>query len=187
MKTNVITVIHGDSVKFIATDGKILKSMNTYDPDNYDTIVEIRKPIGKSFIFKDECTKQRYDNKEFIDMYDLRKTPFTYDDSGRSLNEIPEDDLPARVMMVDSAEIVDQRTCLDSRDREYIVYVWRYVLRECKIEKRYYRSKDRLYKKLKRQFGISLTLPERMEMRNVDIVKLVAKILGYRILNIVYV
>ena len=187
MKTDVIIAIHGDSVKFIATDGKVLKSMDTYDPDSYDTIVEIRKPVGKSFIFRDECTKQRYDNKEFIDMYDLRKTPYTYDDFGRSLGKMPEDKLPAKVMMVESAEIIGQRTCLDLKDREYVVYMWRYVLRECSIEKRYYKSKDRFYKELKRRFGISLTFPERMEMRKIDIVKLVAKTLGYRILNIVYV
>lgn len=187
MRTDVIIAIHSDSVKFIATDGRVLKSMDTYDPDMYDTIVEIRKPIGKSFIFRDECTKQRYDNKEFIDMHDLRCTPYTYDDSGKPLDEIPEDNLPARVMMVDSAEIIGQRTCLDIRDREYVVYMWRYVLRECKIEKRYYKSKDRFYKELKRRFGISLTWPERREMRKIDIVKLIAKTLGYRILNIVYV
>ena len=91
MKTDVIITIHGDSVKFIATDGKVLKSMDTYDPDSYDTIVDVIKPVGKSFIFRDECTKQRYNNKEFIDMYDLMKTPYTYDDFGRSLSEMPED------------------------------------------------------------------------------------------------
>ena len=89
--------------------------------------------------------------------------------------------------MVESAEIIGQRTYLDSRDEEYVVYMWRYVLRECKLEKRYYKSKDRFYKELRRRFGIILPFPERMGMREIDIVKLVAKTLGYRILNIVYV
>ena len=187
MKTNVIMVCHSDNFRFISNDGKILRSVNLSDPDGCDTIVRIRKCLGKSFIIKDDCVKQRYELNEVLDVYDLRGAYGIYGDDDKPLFKTPEKDIPARRMMVESAEIIGQSTFFDSRGDEYVAYKWRYVLREYSIEDRYYRSKDEFYQRMKRRFGIKLPFPERKHMADIEIAKLIAKTLNYRILNIVYV
>ena len=184
-KTDVIMVIHGSDVKFVSTSGKVLKYIDLSDPDGWDTIVEVRKTFGKSFVIVDDCVKQRYELKEILDTYDLRHTYGTYGDDGKPLFKTPEKSIPAQRMMVESVKVIGEYTFLDLKMNECVAYKWRYVLREYSIEKRYYRSKDEFRKKLKRRFGIDLPFPERKSMRDEAIARLIAEKLNYRILNVV--